>query len=157
MVPKAAFGGWTFQGILSARSGLPVNLVAGRDLYGNGRQDGQRPDLVSGIDPYVRNSSSLLWLNPATFDNSAPAAQKRFGNLGYNAFRGPSGFSYDAGLHKEFWITESHRITFRFEMFNALNHRVLGNPVNSLTNPNFGRITGASDGRNIQFALKYQF
>ena len=154
---KAAFGGWTLQGILTARSGLPVNILAGRELYPNGRQDGQRPDIVYGVDPYVRNINSLVWLNSAAFDSSTPAAQRRFGSLGYNVFRGPAGLTYDAALHKVFSLTEMHRITFRFEMFNALNHPVLGNPVNSVANPNFGRITGANDGRNIQFALKYQF
>jgi hypothetical protein len=42
-------------------------------------------------------------------------------------------------------------------MFNALNHKILNNPVSVVTNPNFGQITGASGGRNIQLALKYNF
>lgn len=48
-------------------------------------------------------------------------------------------------------------MTFRFEMFNAFNHRNLGGPTASVSNPSFGRIQSASDGRNIQLALKYQF
>jgi len=42
-------------------------------------------------------------------------------------------------------------------MFNALNHKVLGNPNTTVTNTNFGKITSASGGRNIQLALKYRF
>lgn len=34
---------------------------------------------------------------------------------------------------------------------------VLGNPVSNLGDANFGRILGASGGRNIQLALKYSF
>jgi hypothetical protein len=60
-------------------------------------------------------------------------------------------------LHKTFAITEGHRLSFRFELFNALNHKVLGNPVTNRGNANFGRIQSASGGRNIQFALKYLF
>jgi hypothetical protein len=64
---------------------------------------------------------------------------------------------FDAALHKTFAITERHRLTFRFETFNTLNHTVLNNPVSVVTNPNFGLIQGSSAGRNIQLALKYQF
>lgn len=151
------FAGWAFQGIMSWRSGIPMNVTAGRDLKGSGRSDGNRPDLVSGVDPYKKNANALTWLNPAAFDTATPAKQKRFGTLGYNAYYGPSGFTYDAALHKTFVITERHKINFRFELFNALNHKVLSNPVTVFSNANFGKIQSASGGRNIQFALKYQF
>jgi hypothetical protein len=42
-------------------------------------------------------------------------------------------------------------------MFNAPNHKILSNPNAQVSNPNFGLIQGASGGRNIQLALKYQF
>jgi hypothetical protein len=154
---RQILGGWAFQGILSWRSGLPIDVIAGRDLIGSGRSDANRPDLVTGVDPYLKNSDALTWLNPAAFDVATPTAQKRFGSVGYNAFRGPSGFTYDAALHKTFAITEGQRLNFRFELFNALNHKVLGNPVSNRGNANFGKIQSASGGRNIQFALKYQF
>ncbi|MFO0283024.1 MAG: hypothetical protein ACK532_14025, partial [Acidobacteriota bacterium] len=101
--------------------------------------------------------STLTWLNRASFDNTAPLRERRFGNLGYNALRGPSGLTLDAALHKQFLLREGQRITFRLELFNAMNHKVLANPVANLSNPNFGLITGASGGRNIQLALKYNF
>lgn len=154
---KAIVGGWTLQGILAWRSGLPVNVTSGVDAYGNGRVAGQRPDLVLGVDPYLKNSDALTWLNRAAFDSATPRAERRFGNLGYNVFRGPSGFSYDAALHKAFRFAERQAVTFRFEMFNALNHKVLSDPNSNLSSPQFGTITGASGGRNIQLALKYSF
>lgn len=153
---KAVFEGWTIQSITTWRSGLPFNVTSGTILYPNGRVDGQRPDYVGG-DPYNRNSTALTWLNRAAFSNTAAAAERRFGNLGYNALRGPSGFSLDAALHKQFQIREGHRVTFRLEAFNALNHKILNSPVAAVTNPNFGLITGASGGRNVQLALKYNF
>ncbi len=156
-VIKALLGGWTVQGITQWRSGLPVNVTAGTLLVRNGRVDGQRPDYVTGTDPYNRNANALTWLSRAAFDNAGPASAGRFGTLGYNAMRGPSGLSFDSSLHKQFEVREGHRVTFRFEMFNALNHKILGNPVANMNNPNFGLITGASAGRNIQLALKYNF
>jgi hypothetical protein len=154
---NALLGGWAAQGIINWRSGLPINVTAGRDLIGNGITVGTRPDLVAGVDPYRKNADALTWLNPAAFDVATPAAQRRFGTLGFNAFYGPSGFSYDAALHKTFTLAERHRINFRFELFNALNHKILGNPDSNRSSPNFGKILSASGGRNIQFALKYTF
>ncbi len=154
---RAVLGGWTSDAISTWRSGLPVNVTSGLDLYGNLRSTGQRPDDVVSIDPYIMNAQSLIWLNKAAFDNNAPRAQHRFGDLGYNALRGPSGFGFDAAVHKTFQITERQNVAFRFEMFNALNHKILSNPDSTLTSATFGRILSASGGRNIQLALKYRF
>jgi len=153
----AVLQGWNLQGITNWRSGLPVNVLSGTDLVGNAYVDGQRPDLVGGVNPYVRDTNRLVWLNTAAFDMATPKRQRRYGNLGYNAVRGPSGFSLDAALHKTFRLREGHRITFRFEMFNAFNHKILSSPNANATNPNFGQILNASGGRNIQLALKYLF
>jgi len=154
---KALLGDWTLQGILSRRSGLPMNITSGRDAVGNGRVAGQRPDYVAGANPYVKDRAGLVWLTPTAFDVNTPVAQRRFGNLGANALRGLSAFTFDASLHKQLAIHERHRVTFRAEFFNALNHAVLSNPNTALNNPNFGRILSASGGRNIQLALKYAF
>lgn len=154
---RHALAGWSFQGIITWRSGLPLDVTAGRDLLFSGRSTANRPDLVLGVDPYLKDTDALTWLNLAAFNVDNPDRENRFGTLGYNVFRGPSGFTYDAALHKTFAITERHRLNFRFEMFNALNHKVLGNPVTNRSDANFGKIQTASGGRNIQFALKYLF
>jgi outer membrane receptor protein involved in Fe transport len=156
---KARFliGGWAVQGIMGWRSGLPVNVTSGVDFVGNRRVAGQRPDYVSGTDPYAKDLDALTWLNPAAFSNAVPAAQRRFGSLGFNALRGPTAFTYDAAIHKQFNLTERQRLQFRLEMFNALNHATFSNPDGNRAGPNFGRILGASGGRNLQLALKYAF
>ena len=154
---RHVIGGWAIQGIMSWRSGLPVNVTSGVDLVGNRRVAGQRPDYVSGADPYLQNTSALTWLNPAAFSNANPQAARRFGSLGFNALRGPNAFTYDAALHKQFRIHERHRVQFRLEMFNTLNHVVFGSPDGNRSGPNFGRILGGSGGRNLQLALKYAF
>lgn len=152
---NAILGGWSVQGIIGRRSGQPINVLSGRDFVGNGRVEAQRPDIIARVNPYVRED--LVWLNRAAFDLVAPLAQRRFGNLGYNALRGPSAFTFDSALHKRFQIREKQYFTFRFEMFNALNHPVMGDPNNTVSNPTFGSIQSASGGRNIQLALKYTF
>jgi hypothetical protein len=150
-------GGWTLQGIMDARTGQPLNIVVGRDVVGNGQGGPQRPD-ATGADQRLYTADRLVWLNPAAYDIAGVTRDRRFGNLGFNTARGPGAFNWDLAIHKMFNITEQHRIMFRFEMFNWLNHFTPGNPVTTLTDPNFGKITGASgNARNIQFALKYMF
>lgn len=156
-IARSLLAGWNLQGIIGARSGLPVNVLLGRDVVGIGRADGQRPNAVPGISSRVETSDPLLWLNRAAFDAATPTQERRFGNLGYNTARGPSAFTWDASIHKSFQIRESQQLIFRFEMFNWMNHPVFGSPASSLPDPNFGRITSAGDGRNIQFGLKYTF
>ncbi|MEO7653249.1 MAG: hypothetical protein ABIZ80_22555, partial [Bryobacteraceae bacterium] len=154
---RALFGGWSAQTILNATSGIPINVVAGRDLAQVQRTDAQRPDAVTGVNPYAINMNTFQWLNPAAFDSATPARERRYGNLGYNALRGPGAFNFDAALHKRFQIRERQALTFRLEMFNALNHMNPGNPTNSAANVNFGYILSGSGGRNIQLGLKYTF
>jgi len=150
-------GGWTLQGILGWRSGLPLNVVSGSDYVGNSRSAGQRPDVVYGVNPYIEDMNSLVWLNSAAFSVAGPKQQKRFGNLGFDALVGPSAFTLDSGLHKTFEITEKQHLTFRLEAFNTLNHPTFSNPVATISNPLFGQITSASSPRLYQLALKYAF
>ncbi len=153
----AVLAGWTVQGIITVRSGLPVNVTAGRDLVGNRRTTGQRPDLVPGVDPYIRDTHGLVWLNRNAFDITAPLAQRRFGNLPFNFLRGPGAFTYDFALHKRFRVAAGHTLVARLEAFNFFNWKNLGNPNGNLSSPTFGQITGASGGRNIQIGVKYMF
>lgn len=154
---NAFIGGWALQGIMGWRSGLPINVTSGIDFVGNRRVAGQRPDYVSGTDPYLIDTNSLTWLNPAAYSNAIPQAARRFGTLGFNALRGPSAFTYDAAIHKQFNVTERQRIQFRLEMFNALNHVTFANPNATRSAPTFGQILSGSGGRNLQLALKYAF
>jgi hypothetical protein len=155
-VLRGLLGGWTIRAIVGWRSGVPFNVVSGSDFVGNGRSAGQRPDAVAGVDPYVR--SGLVWLNPAAFSVVNVKAQKRFGDLGFNALYGPGAFTADSGLHKTFMITENQKLTVRLESFNTLNHQPFSNPVVTVNNVQFGQVTGTSVApRVVQFAMKYAF
>jgi len=91
---RSVLGGWTFRTINTWRGGIPINVTSGVDNVGNGRSAGQRPDPVPGVDPYVREG--LVWLNPAAFTVAGVKAEKRFGYLGYNTFRGPGALTLNA-------------------------------------------------------------
>jgi hypothetical protein len=154
---RAALGGWTIRSIAGRRSGLPINITSGADFVGNGRSAGQRPDAVPGVDAYVRNHDTQVWLSPAAFSVDSARTLHRFGNVGYNALLGPAAFTMDAGLHKAFSVREGQRVSLRIESFNTLNHTVLNNPTTATNNVNFGKILGARAPRAYQIALKYNF
>ena len=61
---------------------------------------------------------------------------------------------------KNFAITESVKVQFRWETFNTMNHPNFGNPNSTFVagSTNFGNITGTStNNRQQQFGLKLLF
>ena len=70
---------------------------------------------------------------------------------------GPGTLNWDFSVYKTFSVSERHRLQFRTEFFNVLNHPNLGNPGLTVGTANFGKITSASDPRELQFGLKYHF
>ena len=145
--------GWELSGITSVSSGLPLNLVTGRDnsLTANGND---RPDVIGD---YHLSGSRTRGQQVAQFFNTAafsPNQTGQFGNLGRNALRGPALSQTDLGLFKNIPIRERFKVQFRAELFNAFNQVNFNNPSATVTSSTFGRLTSALDPRLIQFGLK---
>jgi len=70
---------------------------------------------------------------------------------------GPGTVNFDFSLFKNFNFAEERRLQFRSEFFNIFNHANFDLPNRLADTPQFGRIFSASDGRRVQFALKYIF
>ena len=155
---KQAIGGWSLDGIMTIRSGLPLNVLAGKDLVRDQNVGGDRPNIVPGVSPYIRSTTGTLqWLNPAAFDYNTPYNEMVFGDLAYNAMRGKGAFMYDSGVHKDFHIKERALFTFRVEMFNIFNHPVFTAYDLTDTDPKFGQATSASAGRTLQLVGMIKF
>ena len=95
------------------------------NIPGGGQSRGiQRPDLVSGVTPYVQTSSGFM-LNPAAFAVPKPGT---YGNLGRDALRGPQFSQFDLTLSKQFSLTERSYFELRGDAYNILNHANFSNP-----------------------------
>lgn len=155
------------------------NLAAGRSSKSRTQQENQwwNPNALA---PPFGNDPTLLYeytngvdpqgnpIDPNTID-----AFWKFGNSG---LRPPSGripgyWNADMSLGKDIHLNESKYFTFRWDVFNALNHQALGVPNNYWCLPpyadgsvdathvvgcQFGKITGTqTDPRAMQFSLKF--
>jgi len=141
-------GGWDLSGIVSARSGLPVNITMSRkaNVMLDGITSGQRPDFVSGQSLYPTDGSTLTkWFNVAAFTNPA---KNTWGNLPRYAAVGPGNYEIDTALQKHISIFERTGLTFRAEGFNLFNHPMFATPSGSLGSYNVdkqGNFTGWSN------------
>lgn len=153
---KLLFGGWSLNSIVSLQSGFGLNAVSGVDNARSGTT-GQRADLVGNMflpEGRTRDEQILQWLNRAAF---APNALGTYGNIGRNNLPGPGTAITDAGIAKDFAVTERLVASFRFEAFNLFNRVNLGDPNTTQNAANFMRITGAGAPRILQFALRLRW
>ena len=109
-------GGWRVGGIVNARSGVPINVTINRpdtvslngvtvtNVPGGNTRGTQRPDLVPGVDPYLKDG--VRWLNPAAFAAPLPGT---FGNLPRNYLRGPNFWQLDLMTSKDFRFSRRTR------------------------------------------------
>ena len=159
-VGKWAIRGWELSGITTFSTGLPVALSENddRSLLGSGTGV-DLPDRAPGKilnDTNPRNGNT--YFNTSLF-SLEPLGQ--IGDSGRNFFHGPGINNFDLAAAKDFVITESKRLEYRCEFFNAFNHAQfggIGGSPNGLINSGvFGLVTGARDPRIVQMALKFVF
>ncbi len=176
-------GGWRVGGIVNARSGVPINVVIARpdnasvngvtvtNIPGGNSRGTQRPDVVPGVDPYLKDG--VRWLNPAAFTTPQSGT---FGNLPRNALRGPGFWQVDLMLSKDLSFGRSQSVQVRLEMFNLANRLNYENPAATLPNGTPGvaftdaqagtfgymlgplnRSVGLGTARQTQISLRYSF
>jgi hypothetical protein len=147
---QKVLGGWQLSGVTTLQTGLPVNVTIPPDQAGIGISGSQRPMLVGN----AYTGQRLQYLNPAAF--AIPAAGT-FGNLGAYAIFLPFYDNWDASLQKSFPITERVKANFRAELYNFPQHFSYTSVSTSFTSSNFGQVTGATDPRTLQLALRLSF
>ncbi len=122
-------GSWSISGIYSYQSGEPFTVRSGALTANFSAQS--RAALKPGATlPEAKLQEKTGVIGPVFFANADAFTFPAPGEvgLGRNIFQGPSYWNFDAGISKNFQITERIRTIFRAELFNALNHPNFRNP-----------------------------
>jgi Carboxypeptidase regulatory-like domain/TonB-dependent Receptor Plug Domain len=154
--------GWRMATLITASSGLPINIVDGFDESLGGNEPA-RPSYsgAAGCHPYEIQSKliagpAIQYFNPACYTLSALGTE---GNVGRDSIYGPGFFNVDFSILKRTKITEKLDSEFRAEIFNLFNRANFGQPNAAVfTGPTAGQITTlATPPRQVQLALKLLF
>jgi len=150
---RAVFHGWQLSGVITAMSGLPIDVVdtGAGSLYGLSGASAAlaRASWASGATASTAKSGPAgYFFNPFAFARPVLAAGQPIpstggafiadgagtdiGNVGRNVLRGPNQTNVDFSAGKRIDIRERQYLEFRAEFFNLLNHVNLANPISDL-------------------------
>ncbi len=152
-----ALGGWQLSGITRVQSGPPITILANAPL-GNTTLNGRRANRIAGVS--LAPTVTGQWFNPAAFGNPSAISP---GTDSVGSFTGPYSFVTDLSLRKYFKLPrENMGLMFEsdfFNIFNRANYSLgsLGNATLTFGSGNFGSFGSASNPRNVQFGLKFNF
>src|SRR3954470_9734809 len=137
--------GWQMDGVLTLMSGQPYNLTYQfEDDYNLSGEFFGRPDVVGTGASSGTNNLNLLDLGnfaaPCLWDTTlnggdggCVSGTQHFGNVGRNAFVGPTFKNFDWSIVKNTHLGERVNMQLRADFFNVFNHPNFTNP----TLPNF--------------------
>jgi hypothetical protein len=150
-------GNWDVSGVYQYQSGSPFSVRSNDDFAGVGPGSGaQFWDQTADphVDPTGDFNSGIVWFNKDAF---ARPGTGTFGIQPRNGLYNPPFWAVDFGLRKTVPFSNQHRLQFRLEAFNVLNHPNWNGANSNPTSGSFGLITGKNGERRIQLALKYMF
>ncbi|HZQ55201.1 MAG TPA: TonB-dependent receptor [Bryobacteraceae bacterium] len=154
---RAVLSGWKLDGLMTAHSGQPLNILSGVDANVDGVTT-DRPDLIG--DASLNSGRSRAAVISQYFNTAAFAqvpSGRLYGTLGRNALYGPAAVNWNVSAFKDIPLLERAHLEFRTDFFNIFNQVNLGNPNLTVTSSSFGRITSAAAPRILQFGLKLLF
>jgi len=181
---NSLLGGWQLAGIWVVQSGRPFTVHRGIDQSGTGNGVGilaDRPDQIANPfepGPVAQNPDPACHMtvsqggraadkvrDPASWFNvcAFAGAPGRFGTAGRNTLIGPGFKNIDFSVLKDTPLyRETHRLQFRFEVFNLFNQPNFDIPENNFDSLGFGQVKssnafGNKPPRQIQVGLKYIF
>lgn len=165
-VVEQFLGGWNVGGIVNRHTGFPFTIFANTATDFSGfNQFADRPN--AGNTPLPINSSDPTHVFPTTQCPATPPATVCYfsnpgagsiGNMGRNAFYGPSYTDFDFSLQKNFLVTENKRFQLRADFFNLFNHPNFGLPTSNLGSSAAGTITSMNGNpRLMQLGLRFDF
>jgi len=148
----AIAGGWQFNGLSEFHSGTPYAVHISADIANIGSGGYERPNVVGSSTPAHRSDQS--WIDPAGF---AVPADYTYGDMGRNSLRTQFSQNFDLSLFKDVSV-EHLDVQLRAETFDALNHKIFGQPDSTLGSTTFGVITSTNNSpRSVQLGFKVLF
>jgi hypothetical protein len=151
-------GGFSVNAIAQAQSGFPLSISATNASLQGLAFNSLRPNIVGDVRTSAESKADRIrqYFNTRAFEQPAPytfgSAPRTLPNL-----RGPSYFTTNLSLQRDFKFTESARLQIRAEAFNLFNRANFQIPGTVLGAQSFGVITSTEDPRQIQFAARIYF
>ena len=180
---EGVVNGWQLSGITQVESGPNLSGFQG-EAFGMNLNGAQLPGTTFNISNVSVLGTPNIQLNPVlTCNPSSGLGPHQFINpncftfpkaVGQNgpsvmpAIYGPAFFNSDLGMFKNFNITESKKLQFRFNAYNFLNHPLwsfngsnltlgFNSATGAVNTPLFGTVTTKQGHRVIQAAVKFYF
>lgn len=153
------WGGWNFNGIFLAKTGMPFTVLTGSDGPGSGNVDAVNGDRPNVLDPSILGMAINhpdIRLPRQAFGLIAPTDVR--GNLGMNTFRKGGIRNLNASLSKTWTLSGEQKLSLRAESLNFFNTPQFAEPNPDLSSPAFGKITNTlNDGRVFRLQLRFLF
>lgn len=147
-------GGWQANGVFTFETGMPFYPIQTLQPVSDGcPRCTRRPDRIADARLAGDQRSLRRWFDTSAFR----LAVGHYGSSGRNILTAPGLTSLDFALFKNFRITEAKRVQFRWEMYNSTNTPPFDPPGRTIGTGNFGQVTSAGLGREMQFGLRFEF
>jgi hypothetical protein len=145
-------GGWATGMVAVIQTGAPLTVTTQTNTTNSFSSGALRADVLR--NPRIDSPAISRWFDTAAFVQ--PAAFQ-FGNEGVGILRGDGRNAFNFSVLRNFRITESKKLQFRAELFNAFNHPKFGNPGIVLGAAGFGIVNSAVPARTVQLGLRMTF
>ena len=163
-------GGWNVAAVATIQSGTALTIADtnANNVFGISEDRAQlsgmcsKSQLVAGGPT---NSKLNQYFNKTCFAKPSVIGRDGigtdFGNSATGVVDGPGQANLDLAISKAVnlrWPHEKSSLTFRAELYNALNHPQFANPDSNFTSPTFGVISGTAVNPRVgQLALRFAF
>jgi hypothetical protein len=156
-----ALGGWRLAAFHYYASGTPMELTNNNsyNIF-----NGRGAATVTTYDGWLANQEHPDWKGADRYFQApsffGPQPTDRLGNTTRHnpKARTPANLGENFSLAKSFFFTETTKLDFRWEAFNAFNRTRFDPGSRNVADPNFGRVQAQiNQPRRMQFALKLYF
>jgi len=177
---NAVISNWRIGGIQRYLSGQPISFFGEPGIPGF--DNGIRPNRVPGqpVKGFSGNYDPFSFVNTGSGGPGSGACATGYWNCGAfadpNANRGTGAFQFgdmprnsgdirsfafyneDFSINKTIPISETVKVEFRGEMFNAFNRHIFNKPDSGVFDANFGQVGSTLNGpRTVQFVLRITY